>query len=215
MYGLTLTVPPTQEPITVQQLKSHLRIPTQNTAEDATVLPLYITAARMAFESWCGIGIGQQTYTLYLDEWRKYHYYYQYWNTNDYTYYSPQFVRDWHIKPLLLPVSPLQTVNWIKYYDVNSVLTTLDSSNYSVDATRSPGRILLLSFPSVATSIIPRIQINFTVGFSSCPVDLAHGILLLAADYFRQREASSEFSYKEVPFGMRHLVNRYKTWEVG
>jgi hypothetical protein len=175
---------------------------------------MYITAAREAFEAWCGIGIVSQTYTLYLDDWSKFNQYWMSVTMGSVYYPTPGMQPNWWTHPLLLPVNPVTAVNSIQYQDPVNGLTTLNVSQYVVDTTRIPARILLLSFPSLNYNTIPRIQVSFTVGYSSVPVDLQMGILQLASDYFRAREATTEFNLKEIPFGLRGIVNRYKTWEV-
>jgi hypothetical protein len=216
MFGLTLTTPPATEPVSVATLKNHLRIPSNVTNEDATVLPMLITSARMQLETWMGRAFVTQTYTLSLDDWSKWNNFWAFYTEGNTFFPSAgQVPTNWWNRPLLLPVAPVQSVSSITYTDPNNVSQTLATSQYVVDTTREPCRIMLLSFPSLNYNTIPRIQIQFTAGYSSVPVDIQHGILLLAADFFRAREASTEFSYKELPFGFRNLVNKYRTWEVG
>jgi hypothetical protein len=212
-YGLTLTSPPASEPVTVTQLKNHLRIPSTVTNEDTTVLPMLITSARSLFEAWTGRGFVTQTYTLTLDDWANWRNYWQYYSAVG-IFPSSFAVDNWLTKPLLMPVNPVQSVNSITYIDTNGNTQTLPTNEYVVDSTREPARLMLLNFPSLDYDTLPRIQISFTAGYSSIPVDLQHGILMLAADFYRQREASSEWTLREVPFGLRHLVNKYRVFEV-
>ncbi len=215
MYGLVQTAAPASEPVSVSQLKNQLRIPSSNTLEDATVLPMYITSARMLFEGWTGRALVTQSWKLSLDDWSKWQNFWQFFTEGNVFFPSPgQVPTNWWNRPLLMPLNPVQTIDSIQYYDNNNVLQTLSTSNYVVDTAREPCRVMLTQFPSVNYNTIPRVFINFTVGYSSVPVDIQHCILLLAADFFRAREASSEFNYKEVPFGLRHLVNKYKIFEV-
>src|SRR5580704_438669 len=123
MYGLVQQTPPATEPITLAQLKAHLRIPSNVTTEDTTALPMFITSARMQLESWTGRNFVSQSWILYLDDWSKWSNYWQWFTAGSNFFPSAgQVPTSWWNKPLQLPISPVQSVTSIQYYDITDTL---------------------------------------------------------------------------------------------
>ena len=211
MYGLQLTTAPLSEPVSVSTLKQHLRIAF---ATEDQLLQTYIITARTLFEEWTQRQLVTATYTLYLDSWSNWHHWQNY---GGYTYpmVAPPFNQlNWE-RPILLPKSPLQAVNTVKYYDQNDVLQTLSSGHYMVDGTREPARLLITNYPALAGDTqIPRVVINYTAGYQAVPSPIVHGIMLLAGSFYRDREATSTMSLKDVPIGFKALVNIYRVGDI-
>lgn len=116
-----------------------------------------------------------------------------------------------------LPRPPLQSVTSVKYYDTEGVLTTLATTEYSVDAPAGPfavpGRVLLgyaKSWP--ATRGIPNaVTVRFVAGYgataATVPGGLRTAIKLLAGDLYSnpgldvvtRRVGPTEVSYRSSP----------------
>lgn len=107
---LTRTVAPTVEPVTLTDQKEHARI--LHNYED-TYLEGLIALSRAYCEKHLGQSFVTQTWEMKLDRWPYYE------NTNRHA-------------AIQLPYGPLQAVSSVQYYDQNSTLTTMPSSDYVV-----------------------------------------------------------------------------------
>ena len=136
------TVNPFVEPITLDEIKDHLRI--QHNNHDSQLIGL-ITASREWVESYTNRALVEQTWKCYLQGWPS----------------GDEFE---------LPFPPLQSVTSIKYTDSDDDETEWDSDEYEVDTDSEPGRIILAygeSWPS--TTLHPKnpIEIEFVAGYNS------------------------------------------------
>jgi len=111
----TLTTAPSVEPVTLDEIKTHLR--GINHADHDDLLNGLIKSARQRIEKILGRALVEQTRTAY----------YKNWPAND---------------VIELP-NPIQSVDSVKYTDVNDSEETFSADNYKVDAASEPGRIVL------------------------------------------------------------------------
>lgn len=149
MWDWSLTSGPAQEPIDVQDAKDHARI--SHAREDGLILA-DITAARQAFEHSTNRAAMTQTWTLQLRGFAT-------------------------VMPLPM-AAPLQndatadpsTVPVVRYYDVDGVLQTLDSSYYVVNTVSEPGQIERApeqTWPSVQCDRRYPVVITYVAGWTS------------------------------------------------
>lgn len=165
MAGLTITTGPSIEPVTVDQLKDHLRI--SGTDED-TILGYYISAARLYCENFQGRSYITTVWKYTLDEF-------------------PDII--------YVPRPPLQSSGLsIKYYDTNGVQQTLSSSVYQVDIQSEPGRIVEAygqTWPSIR-DMINAVELNFKAGYGDAAANVPENnklaVKLLAGWYYENRE---------------------------
>lgn len=163
--GLTLTTPPAEEPVTVDELKAHANIETD---EDDTIIATYLKAARAKTEHFTWRQFVEADYTLTLDR----------FPTADY---------------IDLPRPPLVSVESIEYYDTAGTLQTLSESSYSIDAGTEPGRIYIdrsVGWPSVADRR-NAVSVLYTAGYGGAedvPDDIKLSILMKAAHWYENRE---------------------------
>jgi uncharacterized phiE125 gp8 family phage protein len=108
---LKLSTPPAEEPISLQEVRAHLRL---ESGEDEYLTSL-IKATRRYCEAFQGRAYVTQTWDLYLNSFR------------------------WVFIKVALP--PLQEIEFIKCRDRSGTLQSLDSSEYVVDAFSEPGLI--------------------------------------------------------------------------
>lgn len=160
--GLVISTPPTLEPVTVDELRAHLRI--DDSAYDNELSRL-ITAARKSCEAYLNRQLIDASYQLTVDYW-------------------PAF-------PICLPIGPPDSVTSITYYDSSGVSQTWASSNYQVDSTGITGRIALASgatTPTLQTDRINAVTITFVAGYgataASVPETVKQAILVLAGHWF-------------------------------
>src|SRR5947209_19263795 len=93
IYGLVVTVPPTAEPVSLDEVKEYCRVDAGDVTQDTTLMGL-VAFARQRCEEICDRALLTQTLKLTLDVWP----------------------RDQFIRP---PRSPLASVTSVKYFDVN------------------------------------------------------------------------------------------------
>ncbi len=191
---LQLVSAPASEPITVSDLKTHLRI---DAATEDSYLPALIAAARETVEQRAWRALFTQTWDLTLDRWPS-------------------------GRSIKLPKPPLQSVTYVKYTDEDGVQSTLSSDAYVVDTAGEPGRIVLKidqSWPSATLQVTSAIVVRFVCGWASTgsiPPALVHAVRLLAGHYYENREATmfaAGVSAIVMPFGVDALVQMHSARE--
>lgn len=182
----TLVIAPAVEPVSVDELRAHLRL--DSTADD-TYLADLITGAREFVEGETRRALVEQTWALFLDR-------------------IPQRdvmgwwdgVREGAItmesaRSIELPISPLVSVDHVKYYSDDNVATVWPSTNYHVDTASKPGRLSLRTsgvWP-VFTRPTNGLEIQYKAGHGSqagdVPAALRQAIKIIAADWYENRES--------------------------
>lgn len=165
MSSLSLITPPSQEPVSLAEVKAQLRLETD--ADDALLAALIVTARSVA-ESLTGRALLAQTWRLYLDQ--------------------PPTQRY-----LLLPKAPLLSVAQVCSYDEADNLTVFASSAYLVDTASQPGRLVLrglYSWPQFLRSA-NGLEVTYTAGYGSeaaqVPAAIRQGLLAHIAHLYQHR----------------------------
>jgi uncharacterized phiE125 gp8 family phage protein len=191
--GLTLITPPDGEPLTVDDVKVHLKVPF--TDEDGLIAGL-ISAARERAEAVTGRQLKTATWQLGQDR-------------------TP-------CEALILPKPPLQEVEFVKYISLDNVLTVWSSANYEVDAPAGPfagfGRLQptpLTSWPSVYDGKFNALQVRFVAGYGDededVPSAIRQAMLLMVGAWYRNREdVIVGSSVNALPLGALALLTPYK-----
>lgn len=164
---LNLNTGPTIEPVSLADMKHHLRV--DITDDDAYISGL-ITAVRTNLERQYDTAFINQTWDWYLD--------------------------DFPASEFRLPLFPLSSVTSIKYTDEDDSESTFSSDNYVVDNYSRPGRVTLkstASWPSVTLKESNAVKVTFVAGYgateSSVPEPIRQAIKLLTADLYENRES--------------------------
>lgn len=183
---LTLTTAPAGLPLSLNQLKAHLRLADDQTDEDALVIGLLRSAVEHC-ESFTGRALMTQTWTLFRDA----------WPCGDGAVPAEGLTIGSSYDPpargIELPKPPLQAVTTIKTYDDSDSATTWDAANYLVDTAREPGRIVARRGQSLPlpTRAANGIEIRFVAGYGDDPADvpeqIRHGLQLLTARLYEHR----------------------------
>ena len=188
--SLKLVTPPTSEPITLLEVKDHLRV---DGSDDDALISVLITAARKWAEEYTGRQFVTATWDWFLDG------------------FCPSFSA---------PLPPLQSVTSIKYLDTAGAEQTLDAATYRVDAVSEPGRIALdygKTWPSTY-SVINAVTVRFVAGYGAAaavPEPIRQAILILIGELYEQRQESIIGNIQTaVPFGVRALLTPYKVWHL-
>ena len=182
MAGLTITTEPTQEPVTLQEVKEYLRI--EDNTDERLLRPFIETARRFA-EEHMGRTLMQTTYTMFVDAYDEMAD--PLWEgvkTGPYLNYYKNYV--------ILPRPPVTSVTSVSTFDDSDTETTMASSKYYVDSAREPARVVLRqgeTFPT-ALRVANAIKVVYVAGYSSqysIPEPIRMGILQHIAYMYEHR----------------------------
>lgn len=174
--SLTLIIPPEVEPLSLAEVKSHLRV--DHTDDDATIA-MYIAAARSYVDGedgFLGRALVTQTWLLTLDE----------------------FPED----EIKIPLPPLQSVVSITYDDPDGNSVAVAPADYYVDVAKEPGWVVPISGADWPTPLeaINAVRIQFVAGYeapggspedltANIPPAIKQGMLLLIGEWFDEKRA--------------------------
>lgn len=187
--ALVLTSGPLSEPVSLEEVKLHLRI--DHTDEDVLLASL-VTAARIHLETMLGQCFLTQQWNLVLDHW-------------------PNMVT------MVLPLGPVQAITAVTLYDMDNQTTLVDTLDYSLDAISQPARLIWRGAgarPKPGRNH-NGIEISLTVGFGNnagdVPQPLRQAILLLVAHWYEHREpVGLSADVCEIPHMVALLTNAYR-----
>jgi len=178
-----VTTAPVNEPWTLAEVKSYLKIDDSN--ED-TMLSTLIKGARMVAESYLNQGLITQTVTEKLDR------------LGDPTIY--------------LSVSPVLAVSSFQYANSENTTATFAATDYVVDTFSKPARLNLgygKTWPTLYGNIND-VTITYTVGYgtesSAVPFQIRQAILLMVADTYENRQDY----VKKLPTASQYLLDQYR-----
>lgn len=181
---LKLITPPQEEPVTLTEVKAHLRI---DSDEEDVWLNSAIKAARELCEALQGRKYITQTWEKYLTE----------WPSKDYIELVPG----------------LQTVDFVKYYDFDGAEYTFEQSKYEVDNLSLIGKIVLKqneNWPTITLRSVNGICIRFKCGYGSAadvPETIKNAMKMLIAHWYENRETVLVGSMsKEIEFAVHALL---------
>ncbi len=177
-YSLELVTAPVEEPVTLGEMRSHLRL-TQN-QDDTEISSIWVPAARRLIENQLGLRMVTQTWKVYTDM-------FPYYPIGPYlpgTNYDGMSA--YRLIYSEIPIGPVQSVTSIKYLDTSSVEQTLATSVYHADVKRPLCRILLKSgqvWPALAPATPNSVYIQFVCGYGPrqlVPQNLRAAVMLQA-----------------------------------
>jgi uncharacterized phiE125 gp8 family phage protein len=187
------------EPVTLANVKTHLRIDHSN---DDDYIDLLIEAATDYTEDVTGRSLMPKTYDLYLDA----------FPASD-------------AMPIELCSPPLISVTSIKYYDQADVEQTWTASEYVVDTDQSYKGLVYpaINYSWPAPRIFPKaVHIEYTAGYAdsgaspavpqdNIPATLQHAIYLLIGHLYENREMTTAgIEIKDVPTAYDALIANYR-----
>jgi len=174
--------PPPAEPLTLAEVKAHLRL--DGGEEDALLLSL-ITTARTFLESETGLCLIAQSWRLYLDRWQ----------TDG-------------VIPILK--SPLQAILSVTIYDADGAAVDVPLEDHLLDGVGRPARLWLREPPSPGRAV-NGIEIDFSAGYGEAGTDvpdtLKRAMLIHIGHMFAFRGViSAEQQPAGVPDGYERLI---------
>lgn len=192
MMGLQVTVQPTAEPVTLQEVKDRLRL--TSTADDAHITGL-ISTARDYAETITHRSLARKTYAVFFEKFP---------NIGE------------HIR---VPAPPLISVLAIKYLDSTLTQQTWDASEYFVAGMQSPG--LIVPKPGFVYPCPVRmpgaVEIDFVAGYDASnptaipviPPRFQEGIRELAVHFYSHPEAVAVEKYVDLPHTLKALLTKF------
>jgi len=187
MSKIVLVTAPALEPVSLDDIKSHLRV---DIDDDDELIMSYMLTARSQCEKIAGSFFVDQTYKIFEDGFP---------GSN--------------VWALPRHMSPLESVTHIKYYDENDQASTFAATNYVVDSYSSPCRIILKStaaWPGDVLRVANGVELQVVVGFGDPPDVPDHykqAIKLLVGHYYENRETVIVGSQvNELPMGVKDLL---------
>lgn len=157
------TVEPVLEPITTDELKTHLKI---DWVDEDTYLGTLIQVAREMCESFTGRSFYTQTHTVTLNEFPS--------------------------GTLYLYKGRHQSITSVQYYDTNNDIQTLASSNYYYELNSKPAKLAFTDTADVFGDTFKAVIVTMVTGWddvANIPQAIKHAILLQAAYLYENREA--------------------------
>ncbi|HEY9060953.1 MAG TPA: head-tail connector protein [Pseudobacteroides sp.] len=141
--GYKLITPIATEPITLTEVKRHLRLDLDDTSEDDQ-LNKWIISAREYGETYTRRAFGTQTRELTLNN-----------------FPCASYIE--------IPKPPLQAITSITYKDSNGTVKTMPDTDYIVDIDNEPGKVVLgysKSWPVFTPYPINAVRIRFVCGYN-------------------------------------------------
>lgn len=206
--GLRLKTAPATEPVSLVEAKLFLRV--DHSDEDSLINDL-IQAARECVEEYTKRALITQTWTMFLDQ------------------FPPGQSDEWwagtmtghigslneSIREIKLPRPPLVSVTHLKSYDDSDTATTFAATNYIVDTTRQPGRMILKNSQAWPSNLRAgnAVEVEFICGYgaaSAVPRSLKTALYLILAKMYDCRSAATD-----IPESAKKMMNPYVVTFIG
>jgi len=188
-----LITAPANEPLTIRELASHLRIGTAELEEDEVVLATMIKAARQDVEKYTARALIDQTWELKM--------------------------RGWGSACIRLPVLAVRSITSVKYIDPDGAEQTLAADQYRLTGAENAELIpeYGVTWPNLrgdADCVI----IRWVAGFGSVAADVPEPVrswmkLKIGTLYENRESATAGGAVSTVPY-LNSLVDPYKVYSV-
>lgn len=194
--SFNLVSAPAVEPLTVQEVKDHLRIVDDGNVVEDALLEGLITAVRHHMDGWEGV-LRRQLITATWD------------------FSLPEFPP---IKTYIeLPLAPVQSITSVSYIDANGATQIWDNSKYQLSDDLTSHPLLHLGYGESwpGTRDEPdSVTIRFVAGYgesgSDVPGPIRAAMLLLIGHLYNNRELSVTGTIiTEIPYGVEALLSPY------
>lgn len=171
---MTETSPPAEEPVTLAEAKTYLRVDADN---DDTLIGNLISAARIACEGYTARAFVNRDISVFADQW-------------------PVANSCAEAIGFSLPKPPLSDVSAIEIFDAAHSHTALAADQYFVDTVSVPGQVILeqSAMMPLAGQVANGIAIHFTAGYgaaSDVPAPIRQAILQMTAYLYDNRGESN------------------------
>ncbi len=202
MAGLQISTAPTQEPLTLQEVKDYLRV--EDSTDERIIRP-YIETARRFAEEHLGRSLMTQTITQFIDGYDEMEDpLFEGFRTGPYLTYYKNYIT--------LARPPVVSVSSISTFNDEDTETTFASTRYYLDNVREPSRVVLRNgetFPT-ALRVANAIKIVYVSGYTSpyaVPEPIRLGMLQHIAHMYEHR--GDMYSAQAYPPSMQKLYAPY------
>lgn len=181
--SLTLIAPPADEPVSLGELKDHLRV--TESAEDALIASLG-AAARRAVEARAGLALMAQGWRLTLDR-------------------APTAI-------MSLPRAPVLSLDDVSAIDRTGAATSIDPDLYDFES-GPRARLITRGFWPPTSRRVGGIRIDFTAGWTdagSVPEELKLAVKMLAAHFYENRESVAAERVFAAPQAVDALIGPWR-----
>jgi uncharacterized phiE125 gp8 family phage protein len=214
--GNRLQTAPAAEPVTLDEVKTHLRI---TGTDDDTYLTGLIAEARQEIEDATGIALISQEWLLSLDRWpaaRE-----AWWDGEREGHIDMIYGGRENYGSVTLPRYPLQTVDTVTVYDEDGNSTAVAiASVFDIDTQRLRGRLTLqrgATWP-IALRSNNAIEIAYSAGYgdaaAAVPAPLKRAVRQMVAYMFEHRGDGCEPKDAFTASGAKSILDRYRDVEV-
>lgn len=182
--SLSLLSPPAAEPVTLAELKAHLRVTSDD--EDALITGMLVAAVR-AIEARAGLAMMPQQWRLTLDA-------------------APE-------ETLFLPLSPVSAIDAVTVIDGEGDPQTVSPALYDAVTGRATPRLRPAGPWPLPVPRAGGVHIDFTAGYEDAdavPAQLKQAVKILAAFFFETRETAGEVRVYTVPQAVDALIAPFK-----
>ena len=213
--GSVIVNQPTHEPVTLEEMREHLRIDDE---DEHVYLIDCISEAREAIEEWTGLALLFQRWKLTIDRWpigaeR-------WWDGvqqgSAIMLYGPNSSQS-----LKLPKFPVIGVHSVTTYDENSNATTINVSNvFDIDTSQKPARMKVKFGETWPTALraLNAIEVQYNAGYgttaNTVPRPIRRAIKLLAAYYFSNRGDGCSVGNAMQISGADQIMQKYQSLKV-
>lgn len=182
----SIAVPPAAEPVSLADLKAHLRI--LHSSEDDLIAACG-RVARSHIEETTGRAIADRTIDTWLPGWPA-------------------------SAAVELRPAPLKSVTAVYYLDTGGDEQTLDPSLYDVFTEPLIGQIVFATSGLPAHAVSARaVRIRSVAGYGDAPPDaLLHAVKLLTEHLYYRRSPTSDTRVEAVPMSVDALCGPYRTF---
>jgi uncharacterized phiE125 gp8 family phage protein len=213
--GLKLVTAPADLPLTVDEVKMHLR----EDSDDQNDLILLFLETAVSYadgpEGFLGRALIDQTWDLYLDGFPNA------WCFDRLTYrHGHRSDHRRSLQQIQIPLPPLIEVVGVFYSDSNGDEQEFDAANYTVDDASEPGRVVLnesKSWPTPSRNA-NSVRVRFRAGYldnssppvANVPPDVKAALLLYVGSLYLNREevTLARESVLKLPWGAEALLRK-------
>lgn len=203
-----VTTPPTQEPVTKDELKMFGRLDGNHEDE---LLQSFIISARIAVEKFIGLALMAQTITVRYDYWPGV---YTFPYVGAYRANYPQYFEGYG-RGVPFPIAPVSSVTSIATVDEDGAETAYDADNYYVDLTGN-NPVITIKFGTTPPTNTVRdsrgIKMVYIAGYGTraqVPEPLKEAIKLWAMFIYENRTTGAK-----PPAAARGLLDMYKVYKI-
>jgi uncharacterized phiE125 gp8 family phage protein len=181
----SLIIAPATEPVTLDELKAHLRY--ESAAEDSLMTRL-IATARAHVEAATRRVMITQAWRAYLDRWPA-------------------------KRKVLLPIAPIAEISEVRVFNDAGEASIIMPTSYSLDAARTPNTLILQAAILAPTAYANGIEIDMACGYgnaSDVPTPLREAVLRLAVQWFEQRVETGRLTLSLPSSVIEALMSPYR-----